>query len=142
MEFHTFLLSNGIRVIHEQTDREASHCGLIINAGSRDELEDQQGLAHFIEHSIFKGTKRRKTFHILSRLDSVGAEINAYTSKEETWVYASSLERHFERAVELIADICFNSIFPEKEIIKERDVIIDEINSYMDSPGEQIFDDF
>lgn len=142
MEFHTFLLSNGIRVIHKQTDREASHCGLIVNAGSRDELEHQQGLAHFIEHCIFKGTKRRKTFHILSRLDSVGAEINAYTSKEETWVYASSMAHHFERSVELIADICFNSVFPEKEIVKERDVIIDEINSYMDSPGEQIFDDF
>ncbi|MDG1261001.1 MAG: pitrilysin family protein [Flavobacteriales bacterium] len=142
MEFHTFQLSNGIRVIHKQTDREVSHCGLIINSGSRDELEHQQGLAHFIEHSIFKGTQKRKTFHILSRLDSVGAEINAYTTKEETWVYASYLEKHLDRAVELIADICFNSTFPEKEIEKEKDVIIDEINSYMDAPGEMIFDDF
>lgn len=142
MEFHTFQLSNGIRVIHKQTDREVSHCGLIINAGSRDELDHQQGLAHFIEHSIFKGTKRRKTFHILSRLDSVGAEINAYTTKEETWIYASYLEKHLDRAVELIADICFNSTFPEKELEKEKDVIVDEINSYLDAPSEMIFDDF
>jgi predicted Zn-dependent peptidase len=119
-----------------------SHCGLIINAGSRDELEHQQGLAHFIEHSIFKGTTKRKTYHILSRLDSVGAEINAYTTKEETWVYASFMDHHLDRAVELISDICFNSTFPEKEINKEKDVIIDEINSYLDSPGEMIFDEF
>lgn len=113
-----------------------------MNAGSRDEREHQQGLAHFIEHCIFKGTEKRKTYHILSRLDSVGAEINAYTTKEETWVYASFMENHLSRAVELISDICFHSIFPEKEIVKERDVIIDEINSYQDAPGEIIFDEF
>jgi predicted Zn-dependent peptidase len=142
MDFCTFELSNGIRVIHLQTASVVSHCGLIINAGSRDELEHQQGLAHFIEHSIFKGTKKRKTYHILSRLDSVGAEINAYTTKEETWVYGSFMEKHLARAVELIGDICFNSIFPEKEINKEKDVIVDEINSYLDSPSEMIFDEF
>ncbi len=142
MEFHTFTLPNGIRCIHKETTREVSHCGLIVNAGSRDERDDEQGLAHFIEHSIFKGTKRRKTFHILNRLDRVGGEINAYTTKEETWVYASFLNTHFERAVELIGDICFNSTFPEKEIEKEKDVIIDEINSYLDSPSEMIFDEF
>lgn len=142
MEFFTFTLPNGIRVIHKQTTRDVSHCGLIINAGSRDELEDQQGLAHFIEHCIFKGTKRRKPYHILSRLDSVGAEINAYTTKEETCIYSSFLETHLERALELMSDIAFNSIFPEKELNKEREVILDEILSYQDSPGEQIFDDF
>lgn len=142
MDFCTFELSNGIRVIHLQTTSVVSHCGLIINAGSRDELEHQEGLAHFIEHSIFKGTTKRKTYHILSRLDSVGAEINAYTTKEETWVYASFMENHLNRAVELIADICFNSTFPEKEINKEKDVIVDEINSYLDSPSEMIFDEF
>lgn len=142
MDFHTFELPNGIRVIHKQTNGNVSHCGLVINAGSRDEHEDQQGLAHFIEHCIFKGTKRRKTYHILSRLDRVGAELNAYTTKEETWVYASFMEKHLSRAVELISDICFNSIFPEREIQKEKDVIIDEINSYLDAPGEMIFDDF
>jgi predicted Zn-dependent peptidase len=142
MEFHIFTLPNGIRVIHKQTDREVAHCGLVVNAGSRDELEDEQGLAHFIEHCIFKGTSKRKTYHILSRLDAVGAEINAYTTKEETWIYASFVNKHFDRAAELIADICFNSTFPEKEIKKEKDVIIDEINSYQDSPSETIFDDF
>ena len=142
MEFHTFTLPNGIRCIHKQTNREVSHCGLMINAGSRDELEHEHGLAHYIEHSIFKGTHKRKTFHILNRLDRVGGEINAYTTKEETWVYASFLNHHFERALELIADITFNSTFPQKEIVKEKEVIIDEINSYLDSPGEMIFDDF
>lgn len=142
MEFYTFTLPNGIRVIHKQTTRDVSHCGLIINAGSRDELEHQQGVAHYIEHCVFKGTAKRKPFHILTRLDSVGAEINAYTTKEETCVYSSFVERHFERALELIADICFDSTFPEKEIVKEKEVILDEILSYQDSPGEQIFDDF
>lgn len=142
MEFHLFTLANGIRVIFKETNREVAHCGLVINAGSRDEHPHEEGLAHFIEHSIFKGTSKRKTYHILSRLDSVGAEINAYTSKEETWIYSSFVKEHFERATELIADICFNSIFPEKEIKKEKDVIIDEINAYQDSPSEQIFDDF
>ncbi len=142
MEFHTFSLPNGIRVIHKQTAARTGHCGLIINAGSRDEKPHQQGLAHFIEHCIFKGTERRKTFHILSRLDSVGGEINAYTTKEHTCVYASFLDRHLSRAVDLIADICFHSTFPEKEMRKERDVIIDEIHSYRDTPAEMIFDDF
>ncbi|NNE56102.1 MAG: insulinase family protein, partial [Flavobacteriales bacterium] len=141
-EFYTYTLPNGIRGIHKRTNRPVSHCGIAINAGSRDELDHEQGLAHFIEHCIFKGTKKRKTFHILSRLDAVGGEINAYTTKEETWVYASFLNHHFERAVELLADITFQSTFPEKEIQKEKDVIIDEINSYLDSPGEMIFDEF
>lgn len=141
-EFYTYTLPNGLRCIHKRTNRNVSHLGLVINAGSRDELDHQEGLAHFIEHSIFKGTKKRKTFHILSRLDSVGGEINAYTTKEETWVYASFLNDHFERALELVSDICLNSVFPEKEIEKEKDVIIDEINSYLDTPGEIIFDEF
>ena len=142
MEFETFTLPNGIRVIHTQTDRPVGHCGLVINAGSRDELESEAGLAHFIEHVIFKGTKKRKTYHILSRLDAVGGEINAFTSKEETWIYGSFMSHHFERAVELISDICFNSTFPEKELEKEKEVIVDEIHSYQDSPGEMIFDEF
>ena len=121
---------------------QTAHFGLTINAGSRDEEDHEQGLAHFIEHCLFKGTKRRKAFHILNRMDSVGAELNAYTTKEETVIYASFLKSHFERAVEAIADIAINSIFPEKEILKEKDVILDEILSYQDSPAELIFDDF
>lgn len=141
-EFIQLTLKNGIRVIHKQTTDEVAHCGIIINAGSRDEGEDEQGIAHLIEHVLFKGTKKRKAFHILNRIDSVGGELNAYTTKEETCIYASFLARYFERSVELISDIAFHSTFPDKEIKKEKAVIVDEINSYLDNPSEQIFDDF
>ena len=134
--FHTWTLPNGIRCVHLEDGRNVGHCGLLIEAGSRDELKGENGLAHFIEHSLFKGTTKRRTFHILNRLDSVGAELNAYTSKEETWITASFLSEHLERSMELIADIGFNSTFPEKEIAKERDVIIDEIHAWRDNPGE------
>lgn len=141
-EYILFTLKNGIRTIHKQTTDDVAHCGVIINAGSRDEQENQQGIAHLIEHVLFKGTKKRKAFHILNRIDAVGGELNAYTTKEETCIYASFLTTHFERAVELISDITFHSTFPEKEINKEKAVIEDEINSYLDNPSEQIFDDF
>lgn len=137
-----FSLSNGIRVVHQPLDREVAHCGILIGAGSRDELENEHGLAHFMEHGLFKGTKKRKTFHILSRLDAVGGEINAFTAKEETWIHGSFLKEHFERSIELIADITFNATFPDHEIVKEKEVIVDEINSYKDSPAEMIFEDF
>lgn len=143
MEFQEHSLPNGIRIVHKTTPNgQVGHFGLTINAGSRDEREDQQGLAHFIEHSLFKGTRKRKAYHILNRMDSVGAELNAFTTKEETVIYASFLKNHLQRAVEVIADIALNSTFPEKEMDKEREVIIDEINSYLDSPAELIFDDF
>ena len=141
--FFQFTLDNGIRVIHQQfDDAQVSHFGVLIKVGSRDETIDQQGLAHFIEHCIFKGTTRRKPFHILNRLDSVGGELNAYTTKEEICIYGSFLNKYYSRAIELISDILFNSTFPEKELVKEKDVIIDEIHSYQDSPAELIFDDF
>jgi predicted Zn-dependent peptidase len=143
MEFNFHTLPNGLRIVHKPTaNGQVAHFGLTINAGSRDELESEQGLAHFLEHCFFKGTKKRKAFHILSRMDSVGAELNAYTTKEETVLYASFLKEHCERAMELISDIVTHSTFPEKEIAKERDVIVDEILSYQDSPAELIFDDF
>ena len=143
MDFQQFELSNGIKVIlNEDTSTPVSHCGLFIRVGSRDEEENEQGLAHFIEHCIFKGTKKRKAYHILNRMESVGGEINAYTTKEETCVYSSFLSQHYERAIELIADISLNSIFPEKEIEKEKEIVIDEINSYLDDPYELIFDEF
>lgn len=137
-----FELSNGIRVVHQYLPREVAHCGIMIGAGSRDELKSEHGLAHFLEHCFFKGTTKRKTYHILSRLDAVGGELNAFTSKEETWVHASFLNDDYERALELIADIAFNATFPEKEIEKEKEVIIDEINSYKDSPSDMIFEEF
>jgi predicted Zn-dependent peptidase len=114
----------------------------MVNAGTRDELDREHGIAHFIEHVIFKGTKRRKAYHITSRLEDVGGELNAYTTKEETVVHATFLKEDFHRAVELLYDIFFRSTFPEKELLKEKDVILDEINSYKDSPSELIFDDF
>ncbi|MFM7309787.1 MAG: M16 family metallopeptidase [Flavobacteriales bacterium] len=137
-----FKLANGIRVVHQFLPREVAHCGLMIAAGSRDELTNEHGLAHFLEHSLFKGTKKRKTYHILSRLDAVGGELNAFTSKEETWIHATHLRQDYERAIELIADIAFNSTFPQHEIEKEIEVIVDEINSYKDSPADMIFEDF
>ena len=142
MEFYTFKLPNGIRVIHKQVNSPVSHCGLIINAGSRDETPEETGLAHFIEHVLFKGTKKRKTFHILSRMEDVGGELNAYTTREDTFIYASFMAPFYERAIELIADITFNSVFPAKELEREKDVVLDEINSYKDSPADAIFDDF
>ncbi|MEN9943392.1 MAG: hypothetical protein RLZZ91_1393, partial [Bacteroidota bacterium] len=137
-----FNLSNGIRVVHQPMDRDVAHCGLLIAAGSRDEEEDEHGLAHFLEHCFFKGTKTRKNHHILSRLDAVGGELNAFTAKEETWIHASMLKEHYERAIELIADITFHPSFPAEEIEKEKEVIIDELNSYFDSPSEMIFEEF
>jgi len=142
VKIDTCILSNGIRIIHQQVESPAAHFGLILNTGSRDELPNEQGIAHFIEHVIFKGTKKRKAFHILSRIEDVGGEINAYTTKEETAVYATFLAKYYSRSMELISDIIRNSIFPEKEIEREKEVIIEEINSYKDSPSELIFDDF
>lgn len=138
----TWTLRNGIRVIHTQVAGSVAHCGIFINAGTRDELENEHGIAHFIEHALFKGTKRRKTYHILARMEDVGGELNAYTSKEETCLYSSFLSGHFARAADLLEDITFHSVFPEKEINKEKTVVADEINSYLDSPSEEIYDRF
>jgi len=142
MEYKIFTLPNGIRLVHKQVDSPVAHCGVHINAGSREESEIQQGMAHFIEHVIFKGTIRRKAYHIISRLEDVGGELNAYTTKEDTCIHASFLKDDYPRVVELFSDILFNSLFPEKELEKEKEVIIDEINSYKDTPSELIFDDF
>ena len=142
MVINTYQLKNGIRVIHQQVESPAAHFGIILNTGSRDEQPGEQGIAHFIEHVIFKGTNKRKAFHIISRMEDVGGELNAYTGKEETAIYASFLNEHCERAVELISDIIFNSTFPEKELEREKEVVIEEILSYQDSPQELIFDDF
>jgi predicted Zn-dependent peptidase len=142
MKYYTHQLNNGLRIVHVKNNSEVAHCGLIINAGSRDEEEHEQGIAHFIEHLIFKGTTKRKAFHILSRMDNVGGDINAYTSKEETFIHTSFIQNEYSRALELLSDLTFSSIFPGKEIEKEKEVIIDEINSYKDNPSESIFDDF
>jgi predicted Zn-dependent peptidase len=138
----TFVLKNGIRIIHQETNSPVSHFGVLINTGSRDEEAEEQGIAHFIEHVIFKGTTTRKAFHILNRIEDVGGELNAYTTKEETAVYATFLSEYYQRSMELIADILINSTFPAKELEREKEVVIEEINSYKDSPSELIFDEF
>lgn len=142
MDYETFQLANGIRLIHTRVPSLVAHMGIIMGTGSRDELGHEHGMAHFIEHMVFKGTRKRRSYHILSRLEDVGGEINAYTTKEETCVYASFMKEDYGRAMELLQDILFHSVFNEKEIVREKEVIIDEINSYFDSPGELIFDDF
>ena len=142
MNYQTYTLKNGLRLIHQQTERQVAHCAIIVNTGTRDELENEHGLAHFLEHIVFKGTSKRKAYHIISRMEDVGGEIDAYTTKEETCIYASFLSKYYDRTMELMSDMIFNSSFPEKEIIREREVILDEINSYNDSPAELIYDDF
>lgn len=140
MEYKINRLSNGLRLLHIPTSGPVAHLAVYINAGTRDEEEGKNGLAHFIEHTIFKGTRKRKAYHVLTRLESVGGELNAFTTKEETCIYATFLKENFHRALELIADILTQSTFPEKELKKEKDVILDEINSYKDSPAEEIYD--
>ncbi len=139
-QYHT--LSNGIRIILSHTPSRVVYSGVYINVGSRDEKGADEGMAHFIEHSLFKGTTHRRAHHILSRIDGVGGELNAFTTKEETAIYATSLREHLERCLELFADILFHSTFPDAEIEKEKDVVLEEINSYNDSPAELIFDQF
>jgi predicted Zn-dependent peptidase len=142
MSFHHHQLENGIRIVHKKTTGAVAHCGLIIKGGSRDEAEQEQGLAHYIEHVIFKGTSKRKAYHILSRMEDVGGELNAFTTKEETCIYSSFMPEYYSRALELLSDITFNSIFPKKELEKEKIVVLDEINYYKDNPSELIFDEF
>lgn len=140
--YHTHTLSNGLRIVHLPSLSPVTYCGFAIDAGTRDEQPDEQGMAHFVEHTLFKGTQRRKAWHILNRMENVGGDLNAYTNKEETVVYAAFLNEHLSRAAELLTDIVFHSTFPEAELAKETEVVIDEIQSYEDTPSELIFDDF
>ncbi len=142
MHYESETLLSGLRLIHYPTDAPVSYCGFAINAGTRDESLNQFGIAHFLEHMIFKGTLRRNSREIINRMENVGGELNAYTTKEETVVYSIFMEENFERALEVLSDLVFNSNFPQDEIVKERDVILDEINSYKDNPSELIFDEF
>ena len=142
MHYNEYTLPNGLRIIHEPTLSKVAYCGFAIDAGTRDEAANEQGMAHFVEHLIFKGTVKRKAWHILNRMENVGGDLNAYTNKEETVVYSAFLTEHLERALELLGDIVFHSTFPQHEIEKETEVIIDEIQSYEDTPSELIFDDF
>ena len=141
--FQVRTLNNGIRVVHQPVNNsKIVHCGFTLDVGSRDEKLHQVGIAHFWEHMAFKGTEKRKAYHILNRLDSVGGELNAYTTKEKIFFHASVLEQHVERAIDLLTDITFNSNFPEKQIQKERQVILEEMAMYADSPEDAIQDEF
>ena len=137
-----YILPNGIKILHKYRPGAIAHMSLMVNTGMRDELPNENGLAHFVEHMLFKGTKKRKAYHVLSCLENVGGELNAYTTKEETCIHASFLKEHYNKAIELIADIAFNSVYPANEVDKEKEVIIDEINSYRDNPAEEIYDEF
>lgn len=142
MNIYTHTLENGLRVIHRQFPSEISYCGVAINTGTRDEYSHEWGMAHFVEHMLFKGTKRRKAHHISNRMENVGGDLNAFTTKEETFIYSTFLKEYFPRAVELLGDIIFNSEFPQIQINREREVVLDEIDSYDDNPSELIYDDF
>jgi predicted Zn-dependent peptidase len=142
MEYNVHTLPNGIRLLHVPAASAISHACIIVNTGSRDEPEGKAGLAHFIEHLIFKRTEKRSTNQILNRLESVGADLNAYTTKEYTCVHASFLNPYLDRTLDLFNDILFHSTFPEEEMDKEKSVILDEISSYLDQPEEAINDDF
>lgn len=142
MEFHIYTLPNGIRGIHRQVRGNVARCALCVNAGSRDELPSEYGLAHFAEHAFFKGTARRKAWQVNCRLENLGGELNAFTTKEDTTLHATVLRGDLAKAAELIADIAFRSTFPDRELEKEREVIFDEINTYKDSPADLIYDTF
>ena len=142
MKYNTYTLDNGLRIIHLPSDSQVVYCGYQINAGTRNEEPGEEGLAHFCEHVTFKGTERRKAWHILNCLESVGGDLNAYTNKEGTVYYSAILKEHIARAVDLLTDIVFHSVYPQAEIDKEVEVICDEIESYNDSPAELIYDEF
>lgn len=141
-EFSTYTLANGIRCIHRQAKGSVAHCALIVGAGTRDEAVGEYGLAHFTEHALFKGTKKRKAWQVNCRLENLGGELNAFTTKEDTTLHATVLRSDFSKAVELLSDVLFSSTFPDRELEREKEVIYDEINTYKDAPAELIYDTF
>ena len=142
MEYNIHTLSNGLRVLHIPAKIPVSYVGVVLDVGTRDESIDESGMAHFIEHMLFKGTEKRKSTQVISCLENVGGQIDAYTTKEETYIYSVVPQKYTLKAVNLLSDVVMNSVFPEKELQKERVVVIDEIQSYNDSPSELIYDDF
>ena len=142
MNIHYHTLPNGLRMVHVTTTSQVAWCGLAVNAGSRDEQDGHHGLAHFVEHTIFKGTKHRRAWHILNRMERVGGELNAYTTKEGTMVYSVFPHQHMARAIDLLADLVQWSVFPQEELDRERDVVLEEAASYRDTPSDAVYDDF
>lgn len=142
MTYNTFTFPCGLRLVYQSCQTPVAYCGYAIDCGTRDEREQESGMAHYVEHLLFKGTQRRRAWHILNRMEAVGGDLNAFTNKEETVVYTAFMAEHFSRAVDLLTDLVFCSVFPQKEMDKEVEVICDEIESYEDTPSELIFDDF
>ena len=142
MEPTCITFDSGLRLVYLHKPSSGAHLGFLFRAGSRFEKENQTGLAHFLEHCVFKGTKKRSGIQTISRLDEVGGELNAYTAKEELCLHASFPKQHLARAIELLSDISVNPTFSKREVQKEKEIVIDEINSYLDSPSDKIFDDF
>lgn len=142
MAYNTFVLDNGLRIIHRPSQSAVVYCGYELNVGSRDEEPGEEGMAHFCEHTTFKGTRRRRSWHIINNLESVGGDLNAFTNKEDTVYYVAILKEHVARAIDLLTDIVFHSTYPQAELTKEKEVICDEIESYNDSPAELIYDEF
>lgn len=140
--YQYYRLENGIKLILKEVDSPITHVGMVVNTGTRDELPEENGIAHFIEHTIFKSTRKRNTYQVLSYLENVGGDLNAYTTKEETFFYASVLNAYFGRALDLLADIVFNAAFQPKDLETEKEVVLEEINAYKDNPAELIFDEF
>ena len=129
-------------MVHISTASQVAWCGIAVNAGSRDERDGQHGLAHFVEHTIFKGTEHRRAWHILNRMERVGGELNAYTTKEGTMLYSVFPHQHLGRAIDLLADLVQWSVFPQEELDRERDVVLEEAASYRDTPSDAVYDDF
>ncbi|MBR6990133.1 MAG: insulinase family protein [Bacteroidaceae bacterium] len=142
MAYSTFTLPCGLRILHRPSPTPVVYCGFVVDCGTRDELPQESGMAHYLEHLLFKGTRHRRAWHILNRMEAVGGDLNAFTQKEETVIYAAFMSEHFQRAAELLTDIVFQSTFPQREMDHEVEVVCDEIDSYQDTPSEQIFDDF
>ena len=142
MAYSTFTLPCGLRILHSPSPTPVAYCGFVVDCGTRDEQEQESGMAHYLEHLLFKGTRHRRAWHILNRMEAVGGDLNAFTNKEETVIYAAFMSEHFRRAAELLTDIVFQSTFPQREMDREVEVVCDEIESYNDTPSEQIFDDF
>ena len=140
--YQTYTLPNGLRIICARNESEVAYCGIAVDAGTRDELPGEDGLAHFVEHLSFKGTLRRSARQIITRMESVGGDLNAFTDKEETVYYCTTLRQHLGRALELLLDITLCSTFPQQEVEREVEVVIDEIESYNDQPSELIYDEF
>ena len=141
-KYNTYTLENGLRIIHLPSDSQVVYCGYQVAAGSRDEKENEEGLAHFCEHMTFKGTGKRNALQIINALEGLGGDLNAFTNKEDTVFYAAISKEHFTKAVGVLTDIVFHSTYPQQEIDKEVEVICDEIESYNDSPAELIYDEF